>query len=361
MGWIYGPVNNVDDIARINCLIRDEMLIASTSEQLTELKKRSDYLCTLTYSPFWRKKFGEEIERLREEAIRQNRGSVRLANMIAKVRGWSKEFSPWGKEKYKNFEKHLKEVIDSILNDIENAIYEKKGQIEIDLRKLFCQIRFSMLYVDNIVDLYALKKKAESWTFTTFGKVFMLFFQTNVLEELRELAIMEFNRTVDLANLIADYYGWDIEFEYFNESDIEQEEDLEDFIERLEEEEKKAQQYIPSEAKYGQAKILWIVYELPEVVRGKRRRAKRVYLPADARNIKIEGPGWYKTRFGREVWGIKITYSKTIRARRIKRGNLEIEIGPTEVTRTKIVSIPESVKEIFVVDEERPEDAMPIA
>ncbi|NOZ91660.1 hypothetical protein GM182_02665 [bacterium 3DAC] len=360
MGWIYGPVNNVEDIARINCIIRDEMMIAESPEVLTELKKRSDYLCTLTHSPFWKKKFGDKIDLLKEEAIKQNRATVRLANMIAKVRGWNKEYSPWGKDKYPDFEKHLQEVVDMLLEEIEKSVYEDKTQIEVDIRKLFCQIRFSMLYADSKEKLYALKKKAEVWVFTTFGKIFVMLFDVDALVKLRDMTVAEFNRTIDLANIVAEYNGWDIEFEYFNESDMEQEEDIEEYIERLEEEEKKASEYIPTEAKYGDAKVLWIVYELPKVRRGKKRRAKRVYLPADAEDIQFEGPDWFETRFGRRVWGIKITYTKTIGPRVIRRGDMEISIGPTKVKRSKIVSLPEGVTEYEVMDT-RPADAMAIA
>jgi len=71
MSRIYGKVESVEDISRINCIIRDEMLIVESEAELTELKKRSDYLCTLTYSPFWQKKFGDKIEELRKELLKK--------------------------------------------------------------------------------------------------------------------------------------------------------------------------------------------------------------------------------------------------------------------------------------------------
>jgi hypothetical protein len=48
---IYGEVNSIRDIRELNRTIRQEMDHVKTREQLTELKKRSDYLCTLTFSP----------------------------------------------------------------------------------------------------------------------------------------------------------------------------------------------------------------------------------------------------------------------------------------------------------------------
>ena len=48
-GHIYGEVNSIKDIREINGTIRLEMDRVKTREQLTELKKRSDYLCTRSF------------------------------------------------------------------------------------------------------------------------------------------------------------------------------------------------------------------------------------------------------------------------------------------------------------------------
>jgi hypothetical protein len=48
---IYGEVSNLQDIRDINRKIRQEMNTVGRRDQLTELKKRSDYLCTLTLAP----------------------------------------------------------------------------------------------------------------------------------------------------------------------------------------------------------------------------------------------------------------------------------------------------------------------
>jgi len=86
MGRIYdGKVESVEDIKRINCMIRDEMLTVKSAAELTDLKKRSDYLCTLTYSPFWKKKFGDKIEELRDVAIKENRATVKTANYVGEI------------------------------------------------------------------------------------------------------------------------------------------------------------------------------------------------------------------------------------------------------------------------------------
>jgi len=86
---IYGKVEKPEDIKRINCIIRDEILEVESEAQLTELKKRSDYLCTLTFSPFWKKKFGDQIEILRQVAIEENRVTVRECNIVSKYRNYT--------------------------------------------------------------------------------------------------------------------------------------------------------------------------------------------------------------------------------------------------------------------------------
>jgi hypothetical protein len=96
IGHIYGVVNSAADIRRINRVIRKEMDRVTAREELTELKKRSDYLCTLTASPSWRKKFGSKINVLLRVAREENRRTVEHANRIAMKHGWRADYDPWG-------------------------------------------------------------------------------------------------------------------------------------------------------------------------------------------------------------------------------------------------------------------------
>ena len=61
---IYGEVNSVSNIREINRKIRNEIRDVHDREHLTELKKRSDYLCTLTQAPSWQEKFGSKSRRM---------------------------------------------------------------------------------------------------------------------------------------------------------------------------------------------------------------------------------------------------------------------------------------------------------
>jgi hypothetical protein len=96
IGHIYGAVNSAADIRRINRVIRKEMDRVTAREELTELKKRSDYLCTLTASPSWRKKFGSKVNVLLRVAREENRRTVEHANRIAMKHGWRADYDPWG-------------------------------------------------------------------------------------------------------------------------------------------------------------------------------------------------------------------------------------------------------------------------
>jgi hypothetical protein len=95
-GHIYGEVNSAADIRKINRIIRKEMDRVTTRAELTELKKRSDYLCTLTASPSWRKRFGSKVKVLLRVAREENRRTVEHGNRIAMKHGWTAEYDPWG-------------------------------------------------------------------------------------------------------------------------------------------------------------------------------------------------------------------------------------------------------------------------
>lgn len=97
-GHIYGEVNSPDDVRKINRQIRKEMDEITTREQLTELKKRSDYLCTLAESPTWKKKFGDRIDEVERVAREENRTTTDHANAVASRHGWEADYDPWGRE-----------------------------------------------------------------------------------------------------------------------------------------------------------------------------------------------------------------------------------------------------------------------
>jgi hypothetical protein len=94
---IYGAVNSLEDLRRINREIRHEMDAATSQAQLTELKKRSDYLCTLAKAPSWHEKFGQQIDRVQEVAREEDAKTTQHANQLAKKHDWDTAYHPWGR------------------------------------------------------------------------------------------------------------------------------------------------------------------------------------------------------------------------------------------------------------------------
>ena len=351
MARIYGKVETPEDISRINCIIRDEMLKVQDEAHLSELKKRSDYLCTLSYSPFWQKKFANELEELREIAIQENRATVKTANIVAKYKGFNKEYNPWKKE----LEISLDDIPQSVLDEIKNTIFTLKLDLDIleDLRKQFCDIRKAMVLCEDLECLDKLKRAVDILSLLPYAESFAKHFDNEEIKKIDELINLEKERSVTLANIISEVNSWDRMYQSINEEDSSQE-----LLEELLKEEQKAESYIPTEAKYkGNAKVLWLVYYLP---RRKRDYAKRIYFPADAFDIKLEGPAIYKNRFGNEVYGLKIEYKMTIKPTTIHLRGKEIHLPQRVVTKTKIVTVPKDANNIRIL-EEKPKSAMDIA
>ncbi len=357
MARIYGKVEGPKDIRRINCIIRDEMLKVQTPEQLTDLKKRSDYLCTLTYSPFWLKKFGPMIERLRETALEENRATVRLANYVAKYRGWDKFYEPWGRDK-KSIDERLKEIPKEVIKEVLESVVELTLSPEIleELRKNFCEIRKAMVFVEDPETLLKLKRQSDLIVALSRVSDFKERF-LETFSQIEQLLEVEEERTVELANIIADVNGWKLFFERWDESQVLENQTLEEYIKKLLQEEEKASSYIPSQAKYKEGKVLWLVYRHS---RKNREFAKRVYLPGSAKSVKLEGPGIFKNRFGKEVFGVKITYEAKIEPAVVKVGERKIHLPERWVKREKVIPLPKEAENIRLLDE-KPPVAYPVA
>ncbi len=356
MGRIYGRVESIEDIRRINCIIRDEMLVVDSEAELTDLKKRSDYLCTLTYSPFWQKKFGNEIEKLREVALEENRATIKTANYVSKYKGFNKEYHPWKREI--DIEEELKKIPSQVVEELTNSIFSLKKSIEIleELRKNFCDIRKAMVLCENVECLDKLKQAVDILSTLPYLESFKEHFDEGLLSAIDKLINEEKERSVFLANIIAEVNNWDRYYQTISNEDFDT--TAEDYMKKLLEEEEKSSTYIPTEAKYkGGAKVLWLVYYLP---RKKREYAKRIYFPADAFDIRVEGPDYFENKFGNKVYGIKITYKSTIKPTTIHVRGKEIHLPERIITRTKIVPVPQDAKDFRIV-EEKPSSAMNIA
>ncbi|GAB6074743.1 hypothetical protein [Nautilia lithotrophica] len=356
MGRIYGKVENIEDISRINCLIRDEMLKVNSAAELTDLKKRSDYLCTLTFSPFWKKKFGDEIEKLRDVAIKENRASVKTANYVSKFKGFSKEYEPWKKEI--NIDEELKKIPEEVVKELTSSVFTLQNSVEIleDIRSNFCEIRKAAVLCEDVECLDKLKRAVDIISTLPYLESFKIHFDEGVLAAIDKLINTEKERSIELINIIAQVNEWDRYYQSINENDFET--TPEAYLDKLLIEEEKASTYIPTEMKYKEgARVLWLVYYHP--VR-KREYAKRIYFPKNAQNISIEGPGEYKNKFGNKVWGVKVSYQMEISPTTIHVRGKEIYLPKRVITKTKIVEVPKNAENIQIL-EEKPQSAMDIA
>jgi len=92
---LYGEVTKLGDIREINRKIRREMSEAETPDEITELKRRSDYLCTLTYAPSWQQRFGRKTVRFRTAARQEDVKTTHAANRFARKHGFEPNYHAW--------------------------------------------------------------------------------------------------------------------------------------------------------------------------------------------------------------------------------------------------------------------------
>ena len=81
---IYGHVETISDIGRINKEIRGNVANAKTRNRLSKLMKRSAYLLTLSNTPAWKKKFRGKLRPLRKEIRQEYTKTAKSANARAK-------------------------------------------------------------------------------------------------------------------------------------------------------------------------------------------------------------------------------------------------------------------------------------
>lgn len=93
----YGEVDSAADLDRVFAAIRADVDKAQSRAELRRLDHRAGYLVTLTYSRPWRVKFGDQLARLREEAVRQFHATAQAINRRAAAIGTEADFQEdWG-------------------------------------------------------------------------------------------------------------------------------------------------------------------------------------------------------------------------------------------------------------------------
>lgn len=94
---IYGEVENKADLDQVFREIRKDVASARSRPGLTELYKRAGYLVTLTHAPSWEKKFGRDVGKIRNEAIKEFATTAHKINAKARDIGTDADYDEhWG-------------------------------------------------------------------------------------------------------------------------------------------------------------------------------------------------------------------------------------------------------------------------
>ena len=83
------------------------------------------------------------IEQLREVALEENRITVRLANYVARWKGWDKSYDPWGEDN-ETIEEKLKSLPEEVIKELTETTVELKLSPEIleEIRRSFCKRQY---------------------------------------------------------------------------------------------------------------------------------------------------------------------------------------------------------------------------
>ena len=94
---IYGEVDDKTDLKKVFSEIRQDVENAKSRSELTELYRRAGYLITLTNASSWEKKFGDEIDDIRQVADEEFAKTARKINSRAKEIGTDADYDEkWG-------------------------------------------------------------------------------------------------------------------------------------------------------------------------------------------------------------------------------------------------------------------------
>jgi len=94
---IYGEVEDKTDLKEVFSEIRDDVEKAGSRPELTELYRRAGYLITLTNASSWEKKFGDDLDDIRNTAEDEFAKTARVINRRAEQVGTDANYDEkWG-------------------------------------------------------------------------------------------------------------------------------------------------------------------------------------------------------------------------------------------------------------------------
>jgi hypothetical protein len=114
--------------------------------------------------------------------------------------------------------------------------------------------------------------------------------------------------------------------------------------------------YRPSQARYaGEGQVKYLVYRSPQPLRtGRvqdRTRVRRLYFPASATEITVEGPQPLTMRTGRQVYGAAVHYRYHLRGTTAHRDKKTYPLPPRWAERTKVLELPQGAKDLSLTDQ----------
>jgi hypothetical protein len=114
--------------------------------------------------------------------------------------------------------------------------------------------------------------------------------------------------------------------------------------------------YRPSQARYtGGGQVKYLVYRSPQPLRTghvqDRTRVRRLYFPASATAITVQGPQTLTMRTGRQVYGVAVHYRHQLRGTTVQRDQATYPLPPRWAERTKVVALPQGAKDLTLTDQ----------
>lgn len=106
--------------------------------------------------------------------------------------------------------------------------------------------------------------------------------------------------------------------------------------------------YTPTEAQYkGDAEEMYVTYDLEQETAGEGTatypKVKRVYIAGDVEDWAV---GTFEKQSGKEVYGVRIRYTRSREGYEAEREGTEYEVGESSAEYTKVVEVPEDADNV---------------
>lgn len=184
-------IDNETDLKNAIADVRRDIGRATSRDQLRKDYRHAESLITLTYTPAWQKKFGDNVDKLRRLAESEFAGVARDVNKRAAEIGTKADFDEtWGGPQH-------------VYGEVNN---------EADLRKISGEIRDGVSKANNRADLTKLFRRAGYLVTLTYSPAWHEKFGAEV-NDLRRLADNEFATTARAINQRATQLGVDADYD----------------------------------------------------------------------------------------------------------------------------------------------------